>query len=536
MLFTAHRLPYQQTGVFSRIIIDYLNDAPELRPFYSLRPTLGGIQQAIQHKKSQAVDRSLLVEVLQSQYTTVAPSGKVENNINALLSEDTFTICTAHQPNLLTGPLYFIYKILHVIKLADFLKQQFPKYNFVPVYYMGSEDADLAELNHFHVDGKKYEWQTVQTGAVGRMKVDDLLIKIIHELEGQLTAYPHGQEILEMVRKSFQKGETIQQATFQLVHQLFAEFGLIVLIPDDPHLKRCMVSVFHDDLFHQTHSSIVSQTSDKLSAQYNAQAHPREINLFYLKDNIRERIIRSNDRFIVQNTGLTFSNEEIERELQDHPERFSPNVILRGLFQETILPNLAFIGGGGELAYWLQLKSLFDHYKIPFPILVLRNSFLLIETKWKGKIENLGFPLEDIFQTEDELLNQLVRRSSKQRLSLNGSFSKAEEVYEEIKQQAASIDTTLGPHVAAIKVRTLKLLKELEKKMLRAEKKKFEAEQRQIKAFRSQLFPKNGLQERSDNLTYWYGVYGRALIRELYDFSLGLEQQFTVMTNVSNAE
>ncbi len=536
MLFSAHHLPYQQTGVFTKIVIDYLEGSPSLQPFYSFRPRLDEIQKAIQQKRSQVIDRALLVEVLQSQYQAIDSSEQVNSHIRELLSENTFTVCTAHQPNLFTGPLYFIYKILHTIKLADFLEQQFPANNFVPVYYMGSEDADLAELNHFYVDGKKYEWQTEQTGAVGRMKVDDLLIKIINELEGQLTHYPYGNEILEMIRKSFQKGVTIQEATFQLVHQLFADYGLVVLIPDHAQLKQCMRPVFHDDLFHQVPSSVVAETSEKLAHQYDAQAHPREINLFYLKDNIRERIIRNGDHFLVQNTSLTFSSEEIVNELNEHPERFSPNVILRGLFQETILPNIAFIGGGGELAYWLQLKSLFDHYKRCFPVLVLRNSFLMIEAKWMQKIEKLNFSLADIFQPDDTLLNTLVQRNSTQNLSLNGSFSRAEEVYEEIKQQVVTIDTTLGPHVAAIKAKSLKLLKELEKKMVRAEKKKFEAEKRQIKAFKSQLFPNNGLQERHDNITYWYAVYGKELLHELYKYSLGLEQQFTVMTNSLNNE
>ncbi|MCU7550265.1 bacillithiol biosynthesis cysteine-adding enzyme BshC [Chitinophagaceae bacterium LB-8] len=536
MHFSAHQLPYQQTGVFSKIIIDYLEDAPNLQQFYSFRPTLEGIRQAIQLKKSQVIDRSLLVKILQGQYGGVVPSEKVNGNIEALLSENTFTICTAHQPNLFTGPLYFIYKILHAIKLADYLQQQFPEYHFVPVYYIGSEDADLAELNHFNVDGKKYEWQTTQTGAVGRMKVDDLLIRIIHELEGQLSVYPHGSEIMEIVRKVFRKGETIQQATFELVHHLFADFGLVVLIPDHPDLKRCMLPVFQDDLLNQKPSAIVSATSENLSQQYNAQANPRDINLFYLKDHIRERIIRNGNNFQVHNTEITFTLEEIQIELLEHPERFSPNVILRGLFQETILPNIIFIGGGGELAYWLQLKALFDHYQTPFPVLILRNSFLLIEDKLKRKIEKLALSLEDIFQHEEYLLNKLVLRASTLNLSLNGSLSKAEEVYEEIKRQAEAIDATLAPHVAAIKTRSLKLLKELEKKMLRAEKKKFESEERQITAIRSHLFPKNGLQERHDNITYWYAVYGKELIQELYTFSLTLEQQFTVMSYQSNGE
>lgn len=531
MLFTSHQLPYQQTGVFTKIVLDYIEGAPELQPFYSYRPTLEGVRQAIEQRQHRSVDRALLVDVLQKQYEATNRSEKVDSNIRLLLEGNTFTICTAHQPNLLSGPLYFIYKILHAIKLADILKEQLPDFNFVPVFYMGSEDADLAELNHFYVEGKKYEWRTTQTGSVGRMKVDDLLIQLINELEGQLSAFPNGQEVLTMIRKCYQKGITIQHATFELVNMLFGDYGVVVLIPDNADLKRCMLPIFKDDLFHQAPGTIVAEASEQLSEYYDAQAYPREINLFYLQEDKRERIVKANDRFVVQNMELSFSAEEIEKELADHPERFSPNVILRGLYQEAILPNIAFIGGGGELAYWLQLKALFDHYQTSFPVLVLRNSFLLIESKWKQRIDRLGFSLENIFQPEPVLLNYLVKRTSEHNLSLNGSFSMAENVYEEIRQQAMAVDATLGPHVAAIKAQSLKLLKELEKKMLRAEKRKFAAEERHIKAVREQLFPGNGLQERHDNITYWYAAYGKELIKELYEHSLGLEQEFTILLN-----
>ncbi|MBD0352490.1 MAG: bacillithiol biosynthesis BshC, partial [Flavisolibacter sp.] len=169
--------------MFSKIVVDYLEGNEQLQPFYLHPPTLEGINQAIHQKQQQKIDRTLLVQVLQDQYKGKEQGEAVKQNIEALLSPDTFIVCTAHQPNLCTGPLYFIYKILHAIKLAAYLHRQLPHYKFVPVYYMGSEDADLAELNHFTIEGKRYEWQTDQKGAVGRMKVDKKLITLLDELE-----------------------------------------------------------------------------------------------------------------------------------------------------------------------------------------------------------------------------------------------------------------------------------------------------------------------------------------------------------------
>jgi bacillithiol biosynthesis cysteine-adding enzyme BshC len=267
-----------------------------------------------------------------------------------------------------------------------------------------------------------------------------------------------------------------------------------------------------------------------LEEVYDAQAHPREINLFYLKENMRERIEKTDNGFIVLNTNIRFSNEEMRVELQQHPERFSPNVILRGLFQETILPNLAFIGGGGETAYWLQLKDLFQHFGVPFPVLVLRNSFLIVEEKWQEKLEKIGLTAAELFQTEDELMKSLVAKHSAQSVSLNGTFEKAEVLYEQMRVQAESIDQTLSQYVLAMKARSIKEMQALEKKMLRAEKRKYADQQRQMAAVKAVLFPNNGLQERVENFSGFYAKWGQDFMAQLLHHSPALEQEFTILT------
>jgi bacillithiol synthase len=528
-MFAAKHISYNQTNSFSTIVSDYLSGAETLKPFYGQLPNVEGFKTMIEERKKFPVDRDILVKVLREQYNTVSINPEVQHNIDALLSPATFTVCTAHQPNLFTGPLYFIYKILHAIKLAAHLKQILPEYNFVPVYYMGSEDADFAELNHTYVDGKKLEWKKEQKGAVGRMIVDKTLVQLIDELEGQLIVEAKGAEVVAMLRKAYVTGKTIQAATFELLHELYGAFGLVVLIPDHPLLKAQMLSIFEDDLFRNQPFRIAKETSEKLSEHYTAQAYPREINLFYLKEDIRERIEKRDGQFFVLNSNLSFTEEALRNELNTHPERFSPNVILRGIYQETILPNLAFVGGGGELAYWLQLKELFANYKVPYPVLVLRNSFLVIEEKWKKKMAQLELSLTDIFQPLDELMNRIVKEKAENLVSLNGNFEKATELFEEIKMQATRVDATLSKHVTAIEARSLKALQGLEKKMLRAEKRKYTDLQRQLEKLKAALFPNNGLQERVENFSLFYAKWGPVFIQELYQHSLTLEQQFMVL-------
>ncbi len=527
--FQAKYLPYSQIKSFTKIVLDYVDGAKDLRSFYEHDINLDGIKASIGHREKVNTNRQLLVEQLQKQYGDISESDIVKVNIKNLSNENTFTICTAHQPNIFTGHLYFIYKILHTIKLAAELKKQLPEYNFVPVFFMGSEDADLDELDHVVIDGKKYKWETRQKGAVGRMMVDDKLVTLIDEISGRVSVEKYGNEIVELLKKCFIKNVTIEQATFLLAHHLFKGYGLVVLLPDNAAYKKTMQSIFADDLFNNTPSEIVSKSSEKLGEKYKVQAHPREINLFYLKDNIRNRIMAAKDRFVVHDTDIVFTKEELENELDQYPERFSPNVILRGLFQEIILPNIAFIGGGGELAYWLELKDLFAHYKVPYPLLVLRNSFLLIEKKYYSLIQKLNISAVDLFKGEQITLNEIVNAETKNTLLLQNEKSQLDSVYNEIKIKVKQIDITLLQHTEALETKALKTLTALEKKMLRAEKRKFVDIKNQLTKILNSLFPDDNLQERTENFMLYYSKWGSSFLEMLYENSLTLEQEFCVI-------
>lgn len=527
--FQSEYIPFSQTGKFTKIVLDYINEAPQLKDFYEHRVNLEGIKSAIEQRKKYHTNRKLLAGQFSAQYKYLKNCNLIKANIDALLSENTFTVCTAHQPNIFTGHLYFVYKILHTIKLADSLKKELPEYHFVPVFFIGSEDADLEELNHVVIDGVKYEWETKQTGAVGRMKVDDNLVKLIETIAGRLSVEKFGKPLIDLLKKCFVKNSTIEEATFLFVHHLFKEYGLLVLLPDSAAFKKEMISIFEDDIFNHTSSKIVEQTSQKLSKHYKAQAYPREINLFYLKDNLRNRIVPVNDHFAVHGTSIVFTKEEIKNEIKEHPERFSPNVILRGLFQEIILPDVAWIGGGGELAYWLQLKDLFQNYSVPYPVLVLRNSFLIINEKYQKLLRKLNFYPVDLFKEKEILLNEIVNRESDSVLNLTKEKKEFENIYDQIKELVKRIDSTLEQHTKALEKRHIKSLSALEKKIFRSEKRKFTDQKNQLNKIFSSLFPDDGLQERTENFMLFYSRWGSDFFKMLYDASLILEQQFCII-------
>ena len=526
---SSTQLSYGDTGFFSPLAIAFVNADKNLRSFYNHPVSTEGIAAAIKERQQFSTDRKLIVNELTNQYKQLQPSDKVKENIELLLNENTFTVCTAHQPAIFTGSLFFVYKILHAIKLADDLTLKFPGKKFVPVFYMGCEDADLDELGNIFLDGEKINWETDQSGAIGRMNTKGLE-KIINRVEGELSVMPHGKELIEMIKECYLQSPDIQTATFKLIDKLFGEYGLVVFIPDNDNFKRKMIGVFEDELFNHHSFGVVEKTIEALSGNFKAQAQPREINLFYLKDNVRERIERSGDEWKVVNTNITFDAAALKKELNDHPERFSPNVILRGLYQETMLPDVAFIGGGGEIAYWLELKGVFEYYHVPYPVLVMRNSFLVMEEKWKEKIDKIRIPVSGIFKDERILMNELVKRESENQLTLTGEITNVTSYYDRLKTVAGQVDDTLTTHVAALQTRAIKPLHELEKKLLRAERRKYEVEKRQLSAVKNALFPNNSLQERVDNFMPYYAKWGKNFLKMILDHSLTLEQKFVVIT------
>ena len=557
MKFNATQISYRSTGLFSALINDYIETKGTAQSFVNYAATKEGYKKAIEQRASFPTNRKVLVEVLQNQYTQLAkdindsisqnnsklnnnalnnslntkePFKLANDNVNLLLKENTFTVTTAHQPNIFTGPLYFIYKIIHAIQLAAELKKQFPTNNFVPVYYMGSEDADLQEVGSYTLAGETYQWNTKQKGAIGRMKVDDELIQLLQNLEGYWSVKPMGKEALEVLKQAYQKGKTISEATLALVHAYFGKYGLVVIQPDDARLKSLFVNVMEKELRTGFSQKAIGPTKEKLASKYHVQSDGRDLNLFYLKDNSRARIEKQGDAYIVVDTEMRFTEEEIVKELHTNPERFSPNVILRGVYQETILPGVAFIGGGGELAYWMELKNVFNEVKVHYPILQLRNSFMFMNEKQTTYWNSLGFSLEDLFKPVLELELVYIKNQTKENLALTNHIASLNDLYASIQQDVIKIDTSLGDHAKNLSIQAQKKLALLEKKMVRAEKRKQQISIDRIQAIKGSLFPNNSLQERVENFSEWVGDYGWDWVEAIMQHSTTLNPSFTIIT------
>lgn len=509
---TSRFIGHRETRQFSPIVLDYLEGNRSLNAFYRHRPDMQGIREAVAERRSYPVDRRALVEAIRKSHGDRTLSEAQQRNLEALGKPTTFTVCSAHQTNVFSGYLYFVYKILHSISLAEACREANPGLDFVPVFVLGSEDNDLAELNRVNIGDSPLVWDTKQTGAVGRMRVDRGLLALIDEVEKRLGTEENAAGTVEALRESYREGITLADATTRLIDRLFASYGLLVLQPDQPELKRKMIPVFREELKSQSSFQVVEKTVKRLAEVHKVQVNPREVNLFYLQEGLRNRIVKRNSGFFVDGMAMDFSVSSILEELEEHPERFSPNVVLRGLYQESVLPNVAFIGGGSEIAYWLELRDLFDHFRVPFPVLVLRNSFLLVGEEQEALLSGSGWDVADLFKSERELFEEKVRHDTQHRLDLGREIGSLTELYGSIASAAEAVDPTLKKHVAALEKKSVDRLHELEKKMLRAEKRRHEVTMKRIQKVRRSLFPNSGMQERQENIIPYLARYGHEVI------------------------
>ena len=527
----ADCISYEETSYFSKLIVDYLAEKKSLQQFYRYFPSLENFEKQLQEKKKNysLTTRKVLVNSLQEQYKNVSTSALTEENIQALTQENTFTITTGHQLNLFTGPLYFLYKIISTINLTEVLAEKYPDKNFVPVYWMATEDHDFEEINFFNFKEEKIQWKKEAKGAVGELSTEGLQ-NALEEFSSKLNRSKNADFLEKLFEKAYLEHENLTQATRFLANELFGEYGLVILDGNDSSLKKEFSPFIKNELLHQTSFKKVTETTEKLeNKDYKSQVNPREINLFYLKDNLRERIIKEENLYFIHETEIRFTEEELLAEIENYPERFSPNVIMRPLYQEVILPNLCYIGGGGELAYWLQLKDYFASEKISFPILLLRNSALLISKKQAQKVNNLNVSVVDLFLNQAELETKRTTEISKIDIDFSAQKKHLQQQFEDLYFLAEKTDKSFIGAVAAQEKKQINGLSHLEKRLLKAQKRKLKDELNRLIKIQDQLFPKQNLQERQANFSEFYQDYGKGLIQKLKTELNPLQEQFTII-------
>src|SRR5688572_2527562 len=409
-----HYEEYPALNQFSHTDLAYLSHDPRLKEFYAYEPSPENIAAAIEGRKNFPVDRQLLLDTVKKQYAELNMKLPVDDAV--LLDENCFTITTSHQPTLFTGPLFHIFKIASTIHLATKLNKSHKGHHFIPVFIMSGEDHDWQEVNHFHLFGRKYEWDRTASGPCGRLSTDGFE-GLINTVDDLFKNSPFGKDIHEILVSCLQKATNYGHFHRLLVATLFSEFELLVINPDDADLKKAFIPLFEKEIKERFSHKHVPATQALLTQKgFKVQAYCREVNLFYMTDDVRERLDPSAEGVTRVGSGISYTLDEIINELHAHPERFSPNVILRPLYQEFILPNIAYVRGGGEIAYWLERKTQFEEAGVHYPMLIRRNSLLVVDESTANQLRKLELELKDIFNNLDVINRNYLHKHSRAEL------------------------------------------------------------------------------------------------------------------------
>ena len=521
---------FKETHIFSNLMLDYVSGKESLRTFYNDVPNRDSFIKQAEIKSDSYKNRETLYESLLNQYKGFKLHQSVSDNLKVLKENNAFTITTGHQLNLFTGPLYFIYKIIGVINLSEEMNRISPDKKFIPVYWMATEDHDFDEINHFHYEDKVIRWNSNQKGAVGHFNLKGIET-VLETIEILLPTSKKKNYLINLFKQAYSETSNLACATRILVNELFEIYGLIIVDGDDKNLKKLFKPFVEEELLHNTSFKKVTDSAQQLKdLGYKIQVNPREINLFYLFKGGRERIVFENNMFLINNTNLKFSKEEILKELELNPQNFSPNVLLRPLYQEIVLPNVAYVGGGGEIAYWLELKTFFESQKIPFPLIKLRNSVLVIDQSIRKKIDKKNLHIEDVFKNTEDLFNGIVRRNTDIELSFENYFKTFDKEFLKLKTLAKATDHSFLNAVNAHEVKVLKSIKTLEKRLFKAEKLKFFNEKNYLTSIYNSVHPNGKVQERFLNYSEMIVKTDISFIKQVQNELNPFEDEFVILT------
>ncbi|MEP7195424.1 MAG: bacillithiol biosynthesis cysteine-adding enzyme BshC [Saprospiraceae bacterium] len=514
--FSAEKIPLSpdKLSEFKSIDLKYWTDPAYFKELLSFEPDLNNIPELIEIKKKTYNQRQNIIQILKNQYSKIEDS-IITNQIIALQSENCFTVVCAHQAVMLGGPLYWWYKICHTIGLCKSLSNKFPNYKFVPIYYAGTEDHDLDEINHLHIFNKKYIWDNSQSGATGRMSVENIA-SLLDEVK---QAFQNSSEVLielDEIKKFL--NDAIDYADFfrKFVHHLFGKHGLLFFNPDDKEAKSLFKNFMKNEVENNFVEKYTSSSIQKLSElSFQAQAHVREINLFYLSDQYRVGIYKDKENYCTKDEQYRWSKSSILKEIDEFPDRFSPNVLTRPLYQEFLFPNLIFIGGGAEVAYWMQLKSVFEHLNITYPILFRRFSGLIINENLKERIRKTGVEWMDYLEDVQSINTKYLKLNSS---LISGIKNSQEKIDALLKHHAAFALNFSSSFQSSFEAELTKLEQQLDKlsaKLFKEEKSTHEVNLNKIQKIKDSLFPNKNLQERQESGLTYYLEYGQSFIEFL---------------------
>ncbi len=508
---------------FTKLYTDFVNDFQKVKRFYrSDFRSLASFRALAEARRTSFTHRDLLSDVLREQNSAFGSSEKTGANIDLLRRENTVAVVTGQQVGLLGGPMYTLFKTLTAIKLTRMLNEQLPEFHFVPVFWLEGEDHDFEEVNNFTIlnsdsvpvnigyvpKGKRGQ---KNLGAVGNVVLDENITSTMEELAKALMSTEFKSPLIENVQRHYTPSKTLLAAFTSFLGSLLPDEGLIFIDPNDRRLKEIVKPIFIKEILEFPKvSQLIIQQSAELEEEYHAQIKTKAMNIFIFHQGGRYILEPRENDFALRGTRHYFGKDELLKLIDDSPESASPNVALRPVCQDTLLPTVAYIAGPAEVAYFAQLSGVYDYFHCPYPVIYPRASATVVEERQLKILDKYQITLPELFENPEKVSKKVIDIVSEVKIDevFTETSRQMNETLNELKFGLKYIDPTLLGPLESTREKIESTVGILRGKAMEAQQRKHEVALRQIQKVQNVLFPNGNVQERELNIVYFMNKYG----------------------------
>jgi bacillithiol biosynthesis cysteine-adding enzyme BshC len=516
----------------SELFLDYMNDFEKVAKYYKINFRNEAGYSALFEKVTsrENPNKSELVRIINDQYKNFTTSDKTKQNVELLNDEKTIAVFTGQQLGILGGPLYTFYKIFTAVKLSEHLSAKFTKYNFVPVFWMAGDDHDFEEISYVNLVNKENELTKIiysdgfepqfNRGSVGDLNFLNSILEFKDKVQSEIRATEFSKNFFELIDNILIPGLSIKDSFFNLVYQIFDDTGLIIFNPQDVEVKKLLRPIFTKEIIdYKKHTKQLLLESAELDESYHAQVKIKPINLFMSDDSGRNLIEPIEDEFRLKGKRKRITKEELLNKIENEPERFSANVLLRPICEDYLFPTGFYIGGPGEISYYAQAIPLYKQFGLQHPIIFPRATATIVEKNIAKIFIKYNLSTKDFFKGNDALKEDLIKSLSD--YNLENEFNRAEKSIDEalnkLSASISKVDSNLQNLTESTKGKLLHQLNVLRDKSMKSQEQKFDAALRQISKAQNVIYPNENLQERELTIINFVNKYGFDFFDWLYN-------------------